>query len=103
MENIGIRGKLLLWIKSYLTNRKQYVTINGAKSDVKQLHAGVPQGIILGPLLFLIYVNDMIDTVDIDIRMYADDTSIYASGKDEHEIARKLNKALADIEKWASR
>ena len=103
LEIIGIRGKLLDWIKSYLTDRKQYVGLNGAKSSTKTLHAGVPQGSILGPLLFLIYVNDIMDAVDVNIRMYADDTCIYASGKNETEIADKLNNALSNINNWANR
>ncbi len=56
VKKIGITGNLLKWIESYLSNRKQRVVINGTKSNILQLHAGVPQGSVLGPLLFLIYI-----------------------------------------------
>jgi hypothetical protein len=76
--HMGIVGDLLLWFKDYLTNRKQRVVINGKESSWKTVNAGVPQGSIFVPLLFLIFINDIIDEVNCPIKLFTDDTSIYA-------------------------
>ena len=75
--NIGIRDDLLDWFKSYLMNRQQRVVLNNTNSDWRPLSAGVPQGSILGPLLFLIYINDIVNDISSQIRLFADDTSLY--------------------------
>ena len=73
----GISGKLLLWIEAFLTGRKKKVVINGSFSDLVSVKSGVPQGFVLGPLLFLLYVNDIPSTVDCTAKMFADDSEIY--------------------------
>jgi hypothetical protein len=76
LERLGIRDSLLSWIKSYLTNRKQQVVIDGNMSDWKDIEAGVPQGSVLGHLLFLVYINDITDNIQSTCFLYADDTSL---------------------------
>ena len=78
MEHYGIRGVSLNWFKSYLTNRKQYTFINGISSTIEFIMCGVPQGSVLGPLLFLLYINDLPNISKIlDFFLFADDTNIY--------------------------
>ncbi len=77
--NIGVRGTELQWFKSYLQNRKQFVTIDGQQSSLLQILLGVPQGSILGPLLFIIYINDLEHYSSLDISLFADDTTLYKS------------------------
>ena len=78
LQLYGIRGVVLDLLKNYLQNRRQYVVINGFKSESKLLRCGVPQGSILGPLLFLIYINDLCNTSNsLRYILFADDTSIF--------------------------
>ncbi len=74
IEMIGICGKLFERLKSYVCNWKQFVSINGCSSSVKTLHAGVPQGSVLGPLLFLIYITDICDDIICDCFLFVDNT-----------------------------
>ena len=77
----GVRGIALKWFKSYLNNRFQYVVYNGQKSDKKMITCGVPQGSILGPLLFLLYINDLADVSDkLFALLFADDSNMFISG-----------------------
>jgi retron-type reverse transcriptase len=77
LKTIGVRDPLLGWFESYLTNRKQQVVIDGKSSEWQCIKAGVPQGSVLGPLLFLIYINDITENLETDCFLYADDTSLY--------------------------
>ena len=74
MKQLGFSDHLVNFIKSYLSNRRQRVTICGQTSSWLPVEAGVPQGSILGPLLFLIYINDITDNIVCDIKLFADDT-----------------------------
>ena len=102
LRKIGINSNLLLWFESYLSNRQQQVVINGKASTLLTIGAGVPQGSILGPLLFLIYINDLVDDIDSCIKLFADDTSLYVIVDNEFEASVQLNKDLDTISSWAN-
>ncbi len=103
LQKIGVGGKIFDLLKSYLSNRKQLVTLPGCQSNVKQLHAGVPQGSVLGPLLFLIYINDIIREVECGSFLFADDTSLFQEIVKGNIIdtTAKINNNLSKISKWA--
>ena len=100
LEAIGVRS--VPWFKSYLSGRQQFVHINNVSSDPGYVTCGVPQGSILGPLLFLIYVNDMPISLDSECKLilYADDSAILFSHKDPHIIAQKLGNTLDMCSQW---
>ena len=98
LDHVGIRGVALHWFISYLTNRKQFVTYNGVQSSMKTMKCGVPQGSILGLLLFLVYVNDLAKVCKkTSPILFADDTNLFKSGTDLVQIIRERNKELEDI------
>ena len=92
MTFLGFSEETTNWFKSYLTNRKFIVHINNSFSEPGNLLCGVPQGSILGPLLFLLYINDMPQAVTCDLLLYADDTCLVFQHKDVIEIETVLNK-----------
>ena len=101
LEHYGIRDTSLSWIASYLSNRKQSVKLNGVNSKHKIVSCGVPQGSILGPLLFIIYVNDMHSAVKSSImHHFADDTNLLFSNKNPNKIANVLNRDLKYLFEW---
>ena len=101
LEAAGISGNLLIWFRSYLTDRKQRVVIPGAESELTYIRAGVPQGSILGPLLFLLFINAFVDEIGCHIRLFADDTSLYITVENPDIAAELLNIDLDKIMKWA--
>ena len=97
----GVTGNELMWIESYLSGRFQYVHYDNVKSELQLVKFGVPQGSILGPLLFLIQINDLVKMVDgCRIQMYADDTVIYTSHRDIKVIENTLSTNMTVIKNW---
>ena len=99
----GIKGKILGWIAAFLSNRTQQVTVNGESSEHKNLTSGNPQGSVLGPLLFVIFINDLPEQVKSEIFLFADDTKIFRqiSGPDDHSILQEdINNMLDWANKW---
>ena len=89
------------WFKSYLTDRVQYVTYNGIQSSPKHIKCGVPQGSILGPLLFLIYINDLPNVCDNTMPfLFADDTNLFISGRNSQKLYEAANIDLNVIAEW---
>ena len=98
----GINGPLLSVVESFLTDRRQRVAFNGQSSNWKNVRLGVPQGSALGPLLFLIYINDLPQGLHADnIKLFADDTSLFSVADDIDESASKLRNDLIRIQEWA--
>ena len=97
---IGFSDHTVKWFQSYLSNRKFTVNLENSFSEVSNISCGVPQGSALGPLLFLIYVNDMSKAVKCNLFLYADDTCLAFQGKNVKDIQKQLNEDLAHICDW---
>ena len=98
LEHYGIRGTAQEWFKSYLSNRKQYVSINGSNSSYVNVTCGVPQGFVLGPLLFLIYSSDLpLASSKLAFYLFADDTNIYYETESLATMQSVVNKELKKL------
>ncbi len=98
LENSGIRGLPLEWFKDYLTNRKQFVTISNISFSIYPVMCGVPQGSVLGPLFFLVYINDLPRSLTVlKSILFADDCSAHASSPDIHRLVRDVNDYLYSL------
>ena len=94
----GIRGTPLAWFTDYLSNRQQYVKIGNTESDLLTLTCGVPQGSTLGPLLFILYINDMPNcSKKLSFRIFADDTNVFYSSNSIDDIEKVMNEELQNI------
>lgn len=101
LKSLGVTGPLLEWFSNYLQERRQRVVLKGHHSDWGYITAGVPQGSVLGPLLFLIYINDIVDVVQSGIRLFADDTTLFVTSEDHEISSRVLNNDLESLSAWA--
>lgn len=96
--------KTVAWFKSYLSNREQCVAISNTKSTMRETITGIPQGSVLGPILFSMFINDLPDCCqDAEFQMYADDAVLYVHGKTAAEVSQKLNDQLEVVALWLNR
>jgi hypothetical protein len=103
LNSYGVRGKINKWISNFLANRRQAVVVEGAKSDSIDVKSGVPQGSVLGPCLFLVFINDLPEKLTSNTRMFADDTAIYrtiASKEDHAHLQEDLERLQVWEQKW---
>ena len=103
LHQYGIRGKVLSWIQAFLGNRSQQVVIDGEESDSIPVNSGVPQGSVLGPILFLAYINDLPGGIFSQVRLFADDTALYLTIKGEEDssaLQKDLDTLSVCESKW---
>ena len=102
----GVSGKLLPWLQSYLSNRSIRVVLSGQASEPCSINASVPQGSVLGPFLFSIFIDDLVEVCENELYMYADDSTLFArirSPADRAEVEASLNRDLQQITIWGDR
>ena len=98
---MGLRGIVINWLRSYLNNRKQYVKFRNNKSSLRDVVCGVPQGSILGPLLFIIYINDICNVSEnLNFALYADDTTFYITHHDMDILFNRTNIESKKLYNW---
>ena len=101
LEHYGVRESILKWFQSYLFDRKQFVSFNGESSGLLVNNCGVPQGSVLGPLLFLLYINDLPNISKVlNFYLFADDTNIYYESNSLNELEKTVNKELSKLYLW---
>ena len=102
LESYGIKGKLLRWIEEFLTGRQQYVIVNGEKSSPGRVTSGIPQGTVLGPLLFVVYINDILENLSAEGFLFADDTKIFRAITSRDD-SLNLQSDIDALEKWSKK
>ena len=101
LKQYGVRGTTLLWFEDYLSNRQQFVSFQSNHSKKSFVKCGVPQGSILGPLLFLVYVNDIINSAPLlSYTLFADDTNLFCTNKNLDCLVATLNNELVKVSQW---
>ena len=101
MEYYGVRENALKWFQSYLENRKQFVSVSGVSSEILDVKCGVPQGSVLGPLLFPIFINDLPEvSKKLKFYLFADDTNIYFESQNLNVIEKTVNTELRKVNRW---
>ena len=102
LEAVGIRGNLLKWISCFLDDRRQRVSVKGSLSDWLPVLSGVPQGSVIGPVLFLVYINDLLDEIVSKGKLFADDAKIFRPIKDAQDI-EILQNDLLKLQNWSEK
>ena len=102
LHHFGITGNTHKWITTFLTQRKQRVVVEGEHSSWTHVRSGVPQGTVLGPLLFLLYLNDLPDNIQSDLRLFADDCVVYREINSAEDIS-KLQQDMDTLAQWQDR
>ena len=100
MEHYGIRNTSNKWFANYLNDREQFVAINGVESQKVQMVCGVPQGSVLGPLLFLLFINDLPNATEFLTLLFADDTTFQVSGVNIEQLFELANSELEKSSVW---
>ena len=103
LKSYGISGNIFNWIEDFLTNREQFVSINDTKSSKLKVTSGVPQGSVLGPTLFIYYINDLPEVTDINTKIFADDTKVFNeinSSSDYHDLQKAIDNMFMWTEEW---
>ena len=100
MDNYGVRNIENQWFRNYLIDREQFVCLNGIESAKKKIRCGVPQGSVLGPLLFLLFINDLPNATDFLTLLFADDTTFQVSGDDINQLFDFSNSELKKSAVW---
>ena len=101
LDHYGVKGRNLLWFKSYLNNRRQFITYDNSNTSFATISCGVLQGSILGPLLFLLNINDLPNASPVlDAMMYADDTNLFYSNNGIESLFSTVNMKLEQISEW---
>ena len=101
LSHYGVRGKALEWFRSYLSYRRQFVFLNDHTSNMQNINCGVPQGSLLGPLLFIIYINDFCKSSDIlSFILFADDSNLFYSHSNPHTLVNVVNSELEKVTQW---
>ena len=101
LQYYGVRCVALCWFRRYLTDRSQYVSLNGYESDTKMITCGVPQGSVLGPVLFLICMNDLPSCIThAKVILFADDTTLYTSSENINTLYHNINIDLLNLVEW---
>jgi retron-type reverse transcriptase len=100
--NLGISDQCVLWIKDFLTGRTQQVKMNSSLSETKEVTSGVPQGSVIGPTLFIMFINDLPDNIKSDILLFADDVKLYKIVNNQ-ENCRELQEDLTRLYAWSMR
>ena len=101
LNNCGVRGVVNQWFKSYLSERRQITAIRDSCSEVGSITVGVPQGSVLGPVLFLLYINDICNAIpDTKIKLFADDSNLFIYDKSITNLYYRANQSLSQLSKW---